>query len=85
MDDFRIYQRGLNADEVRELATVDLERDRRGGRNRAADALFDARCSGELRRVQPGVAKESTTATTTANVASTAGDATLSSRRTRSI
>ena len=56
----------------------DGARDRRAGRRqRAGDAGADARHRADVRRLHPGVAKDYM-ATTTANVISTAGDATLS-------
>ena len=57
------------------LAATHTRRDRR--RHGAGDARADARYAGDLRGVPPGVARDYD-ATTTANVISTAGSATLS-------
>jgi hypothetical protein len=76
MDDFRIYQRGLTASEVRSLATVSTGASGEvGGTVPATLSLSVPGAS--FGAFEPGVAR-TYEASTTANVTSTAGDATLS-------
>ncbi len=76
MDDFRIYQRGLNAGEVRELATVSTSAT--GSVGGTVPPTLSLTVSGaSFGAFEPGVARIYE-ATTTATVTSTAGDATLS-------
>ncbi len=76
MDDFRIYQRGLDASEVRSLATVSTGASGEVGGTVPATLSLTVGSAG-FGAFQPGVGR-TYEASTTANVTSTAGDATLS-------
>ena len=77
IDDFRIYQRGLSAAEVGELATQSTSATGEVGGTVPATLALTLGAPASFGAFTPGVAKEYT-ATTTANVVSTAGDAALS-------
>ena len=76
MDDFRIYQRGLDASEVRSLATVSTGATGEVGGTVPPTLSLTVGSAG-FGAFQPGVGR-TYEASTTANVTSTAGDATLS-------
>jgi hypothetical protein len=76
MDDFRIYQRGLDASEVRSLATVSTGASGEVG-GTVPPTLSLTVGGASFGAFQPGVGR-TYEASTTANVTSTAGDARLS-------
>ena len=76
LDDFRIYQRGLSAEEVASLAVVSTSTPGDVGGTVPATLSLTLGAPATFGPFTPGVDREYT-ATTTANVLSTAGDAAL--------